>query len=94
MEELKIQGEAFNFSNEIQVTVLELANKVIELIGSDLKPKILNEVTNEIKHQYLSAKKAKEMLDWRPKYTLEEGLKKTIAWYKDFLEDNKHNKLK
>lgn len=84
MEELNIQGEAFNFSNEIQVTVLELVNKIIKLMESDLKPKILNEVTNEIKHQYLSAKKAKERLDWRPRYTLKEGLKRTIKWYKDF----------
>ena len=91
IEELNIQGEAFNFSNEIQVTVLELVNKVIKLMESDLKPKILNEVTNEIKHQYLSAKKAKEMLGWKPRYTLEEGLKKTIEWYRKFLteEENK-----
>ncbi len=89
IEELNIQGEAFNFSNEIQVTVLDLINKVTKLMGSDLKPKILNEATNEIKHQYLSAKKAKEMLSWRPKYTLEEGLKKTIEWYKDFFKDNR-----
>lgn len=83
MEELNIQGEAFNFSNEIQVTVLELVKKVIKLMGSNLKPKILNEATNEIEHQYLSAKKAREILAWKPKYTLEEGLKKTIEWYKD-----------
>lgn len=94
MEELNIQGEAFNFSNEIQVTVLELVNKVIKLMESDLKPKTLNEVTNEIKHQYLSAKKAEEMLGWKPKYTLEEGLKRTIKWYEDFLKDNRYNKLK
>ncbi len=86
MEELKIHGEAFNFSNEIQITVLELVNRVVELMESDLKPKILNEVTNEIKHQYLSATKAKQMLGWKPKYTLEKGLKKTIKWFKDFFE--------
>lgn len=90
MEELNIQGEAFNFSNEIQVTVLELVNKVIKLMESDSKPKILNEVINEIKHQYLSAKKAKEMLGWRPKYTLEEGLKRTIEWYRKFLAEEKN----
>ncbi len=94
MEELNIQGEAFNFSNEIQVTVLKLVNKIIKLMSSDLKSKILNKATNEIKHQYLSAKKAKEMLSWRPKYTLEEGLKKTIEWYKDFFKEDRYNKPK
>ncbi|MCJ7571933.1 MAG: GDP-mannose 4,6-dehydratase [Candidatus Thermoplasmatota archaeon] len=85
MEELEIQGEAFNFSNEIQVTVLDLVEKILKIMKSDLKPKILKETTNEIKHQYLSAKKAKETLKWKPKYTLEEGLQRTIKWYEGFL---------
>ncbi len=87
MEKSNIQGEAFNFSNEIQVTVLELVNKVIKLMESDLRPKILNKAANEIKHQYLSAKKAREMLGWKPRYTLEEGLIKTIGWYRKFLAE-------
>ena len=56
-------------------------------MGSDLKPKILNKATNEIKHQYLSAKKAREILGWRPKQTLEEGLGRTIKWYGGFLTE-------
>lgn len=79
--DVNIHGEAFNFSNEIQITVLELVNLIIKLMGSDLKPIILNEATNEIKHQYLSAKKARETLGWTPKFTLEEGLMKTIKYY-------------
>ena len=51
----------------------------------DLKPKILNQAKNEIKHQYLSASKAKKMLGWKPKYNLDIGLKETIDWYKKFL---------
>lgn len=89
MEKLTINGEAFNFSNEIQVTVLELVNKIIKLMNSNLKPKILNIASNEIKHQYLSAKKAREILNWKPNHTLNEGLKKTINWYKDFLNISK-----
>jgi CDP-glucose 4,6-dehydratase len=85
MEKLKIKGEAFNFSNEIQVTVLELVEKILKIMKSELKPKILGEATNEIKHQYLSAKKAREILEWKPKYTLEEGLRRTTKWYEDFL---------
>jgi CDP-glucose 4,6-dehydratase len=51
---------------------------------SDLQPKILNEASNEIEAQYLSSKKANELLNWNSKYTLEEGLKKTVKWYKEF----------
>jgi len=87
MEELNIQGEAFNFSNEIQVTVLELVNKIIKIMGSNLKPKILSEATNEIKHQYLSAKKSREILNWKPKYTLKDGLRRTIKWYEEFFSE-------
>jgi len=61
-----------------------LVNKIKKIMGSNFKSKILNEATNEIKHQYLSAKKARVILNWKSKYTLEDGLRKTIEWYKDF----------
>jgi CDP-glucose 4,6-dehydratase len=90
MNELKIRGEAFNFSNELQVTVLELVNKIISIMGKErIKPKILGTAKNEIPHQYLSAKKAKSVLGWEPKYTLEEGLKETVDWYRKFLGEKK-----
>ena len=87
MYELNIKGEAFNFSNETPLAVHEIVGKILELTGrEDLKPIIRNEATNEIKHQYLSAKKAKNILGWRPKYALDESLKETIDWYRGFLK--------
>lgn len=80
-----LSGEAFNFSNEIQVTVLELVGRILKLMNSDLEPDVRNEATNEIRHQYLSAAKAKRMLDWQPLFTLDEALQRTIDWYQDFL---------
>lgn len=80
-----IAGEAFNFSNEIQVTVLDLVDRILKTMGSDLKPKVLNEASHEIRHQYLSAEKARQRLNWSPLYTLDEALIETIAWYKKFL---------
>ena len=85
MNEENIYGEAFNFSNETQLTVLELVNIILGLMNSDLKPVILNQAKYEIKHQYLSAAKARNLLSWKPKYGMEEGLKKTIEWYSQFL---------
>ncbi|WP_352417283.1 GDP-mannose 4,6-dehydratase [Clostridium tertium] len=84
--ELSLGGQAFNFSNEIQLTVLELVNKILKIMGSSMKPIILNQGSNEIIHQYLSAKKARTILGWSPNYTIDEGLSKTIEWYKDFLK--------
>ena len=86
MERPEILGEAFNFSNEIQVSVLEIVRKILALMDkTHLEPKVLNQATNEIKHQYLSAEKARNLLNWSPKYSLEEGLTETIAWYEKFL---------
>ena len=84
--ELNLGGQAFNFSNEIQLTVLELVNKILKIMGSDIKPIILNQGSNEIIHQYLSAKKARTVLGWSPNYTIDEGLSKTIEWYEAFLK--------
>ena len=82
----ELEGEAFNFSNEIQVTVLELAQMILRLLGrNDLELDIRGEASHEIVHQYLDATKARASLGWRPLYTLEEGLTRTIKWYREFL---------
>jgi CDP-glucose 4,6-dehydratase len=79
-----LSGEAFNFSNELQITVLELVEHILRLMGSDLRPDIRNEASNEIRHQYLSASKARQRLDWAPLFDLETGLRRTVAWYEEF----------
>ncbi len=84
----ELRGEAFNFSIEIQVTVLELVHRILKLMNSDLLLDVRNEVSNEIKHQYLSAAKARQMLGWSPLYTLDEGLRQTIRWYQEFFGKN------
>jgi len=81
----ELKGEAFNFSNEIQVTVLQIVEHILRLMQSTLEPDIRNEATNEILHQYLSAAKARRMLGWQPRFELDEGLTRTIEWYKEFL---------
>jgi CDP-glucose 4,6-dehydratase len=80
-----LRGEAFNFSNELQLSVLDLVNKILKKMDSQFQPTVLNEVTNEISHQYLSAEKARNMLGWNPLFTLDQGLELTIEWYKNFL---------
>lgn len=80
-----LRGAAFNFSNEIQMTVSDLVGKILARMNCPLSPDIRNEAANEIRHQYLSADKARTDLGWNPLFTLEEGLDRTIAWYRDFL---------
>lgn len=80
-----LKGQAFNFSNETQVTVIELVTRILRLMDSGFEPEVRNEAVNEIQHQYLSAAKAREVLGWKALFTLDEGLQQTIAWYRDFL---------
>jgi CDP-glucose 4,6-dehydratase len=80
-----VRGQSFNFSNELQLTVLQLVDLLTRLMGSNLKAEILNTANHEIKHQCLSAAKARLILEWKPLFTLEGGLAKTIDWYKEFL---------
>ena len=80
-----LRGEAFNFSNEVQVTVREVVDGILQKMGSSLEPDVRNEVQREIRHQYLSAEKARQRLGWKPLFTLDEGLARTIEWYREHL---------
>ncbi|TAL09714.1 MAG: NAD-dependent epimerase/dehydratase family protein [Nitrospirae bacterium] len=88
MDALKCQGEAFNFSLEQPMTVLEITKAVLaQMKKTDLKPDIRKEASGEILNQYLSAEKARKALGWTPRYSLEEGLTETIQWYEDYFTE-------
>jgi CDP-glucose 4,6-dehydratase len=90
-----LYGQAFNFSNETQITVLDLVSKIIELMGTHSIPIIQNQAKNEIQHQFLNTAKAMNILGWAPEFTLDRGLKQTITWYEEFLnfhKDTNHRK--
>lgn len=84
----ELKGEAFNFSNEIQMTVSEIVDRILYLMNSELKAEIKNETTNEIFHQYLSAEKAHRLLGWHPLFTLDAGLSRTVNWYRAFFKND------
>lgn len=82
-----VRGEAFNFSPESQVTVLDITRATLAACGRpELEPVVLGEARHEIEKQWLDARKARERLGWRPRWTLEDGLAETVAWYRAFLE--------
>jgi CDP-glucose 4,6-dehydratase len=80
----QVKGEAFNFGTERPISVLALFRKIISLYGKDIEPKVLGTATGEIDRQYLSRRKIESVIGWKPEYSLEEGLKETIEWYKQY----------
>ncbi len=82
-------GEAYNFSSESRVSALEMVRAVLAAMGrEDLTPDVRNTAKAEIKNQYLDATKARTELGWKIRYGLEEGLARTVAWYREFFSGN------
>lgn len=80
-------GQAFNISYEQPQTVLEIVERILAIVGRpDLRPEIWDEATNEIHDQFLDARRARKLLGWAPRFMLEEGLARTVPWYRRHLE--------
>ncbi len=81
----RFAGQAFNFSTETPMSVIEVVRVILKVARCcHLEPRILNEAHHEIPEQYLDCQKARRMLGWRSRYTLEEGLSETLEWYREY----------
>jgi CDP-glucose 4,6-dehydratase len=80
-------GEAFNFSNDDKMNVLDVVKIISKKMNFDKEPKILNEAKNEIVYQHLNSSKAKKILNWKCNYSFDKGIEKTIKWYKKYYGD-------
>ena len=82
-----LAGQAFNFSTEVGLTVLEIVAAIQREMGCcDLEPDIRNEARGEIRHQRLSAARARDVLGWSSRFALDDGLKETVDWYRSFFD--------
>lgn len=82
-----VQGQAFNFGLDDPKSVIEIVEATLQAAGRpDLEPVVLGTAECEIQDQYLDASKAKQMLDWMPRYTLQEGLRETVAWERAYYQ--------
>ncbi|QQG44094.1 MAG: GDP-mannose 4,6-dehydratase [Candidatus Roizmanbacteria bacterium] len=86
LKDLKKESDniIFNFGTGKHYSNATIIKKIIKLYyGSTITPVATKIVRKqEINKQYVSIDKAKKLLDWEPKFTLEQGLLKTIEWYK------------
>lgn len=90
LDDDRIRGQALNFGTECRVTVLELVQKIQKLMHCEhLPPVICNDACGEIRSQYLSFAKARRLLGWNPRFSLEQGLHEAVDWYRQFLTEGK-----
>lgn len=81
----EVKGEAFNFSAEKPLSVLEIVAAVTKAMNSALTPDVRNTAVAEIRDQYLDSSRAKQVLGWKSSWTLATALGETVEWYKAFL---------
>jgi len=81
MENKNANYEIFNMGSGIPTSIKEIAEKLGKLLKKNIQPKISGEFRiNDIRHCYADISKVKKQLAWKPKITLEQGLKELIAW--------------
>ena len=86
LTDVGVFGEAFNFGTETPMSVLDMVRTIVKMIGrTSLEPIVLNQASREIPREYLDCSKARRVLEWQPRYTVEDGLRETISWYRAHL---------
>ncbi|HSQ93127.1 MAG TPA: GDP-mannose 4,6-dehydratase, partial [Methanoregula sp.] len=74
------RGEAINIGNVNEITVLELARRIIALTGSESALAFQPLPEDDPLRRLPDISKAREILGWEPGVPLEKGLVRTIAW--------------
>ena len=73
-------SEVFNIGNPNEITILQLAEKIIELTNSNSEIKFVKLPEDDPMQRKPDISKANNKLNWFPEVSLEDGLKKTIEW--------------
>jgi CDP-glucose 4,6-dehydratase len=83
-----VRGEAFNAGGGRPYAVGQVVAMIARLAGTDVVPRILGRgnPAGEIDRQYVDATKIREVLGWQPSVSLEDGLRRTIEWYREHPE--------
>ena len=85
LDRAEVQGQPFNFGPEEPRSVRQVVATVSRIMHrEDLQPELLDEVQAEIRHQHLNADKALRILAWRPQFTFEQGVSRSVLWYREF----------
>jgi len=86
-ENRSLCGEAFNFSYEVQIEIIDIVRRLAKLAGTSVEPIINDKTQVEIPHMRLSCEKAVRVLAWRPRFSFDEGLERTVDWYLKYFKN-------
>ncbi|ARQ02527.1 GDP-mannose 4,6-dehydratase [Pseudorhodoplanes sinuspersici] len=87
----ELRGEVFNFSHEVQMSVIDIVDDILEIARCRQKPTIANTITHEIPSMFLSCDKARKTLNWTPLRSFEKGLRDTVNWYLQWFRPDKRS---
>jgi len=81
-------GEAFNAGGDAPHSVREIVELAIRVVGADVTPDYRGTGTpsGEIDRQYVDSTKLRSLSGWAPQVGLEEGLRRTVQWYREHPE--------
>jgi CDP-glucose 4,6-dehydratase len=84
-------GEAFNAGGDQPHSVLEVVEQMCKVAGTDVKPDVRGTGTppGEITRQWVDSTKLRSMSGWAPQVSLEEGLRRTVDWYREYVHDRR-----
>jgi CDP-glucose 4,6-dehydratase len=81
-------GMAFNAGGERPYSVLEIVETIANVAGTGIEPDVRGEGNpeGEIERQYVDSTRLRELTGWRPEFSLEDGIGRTIEWYREHPE--------
>jgi CDP-glucose 4,6-dehydratase len=85
LEDRSLHGQAWNLSAEAPLSVSALVAQITAQMGLEVEPVIQGQGRGEIQSQRLDAAKARRRLGWAPRFSMAEGIDRSVAWYRDLL---------
>jgi nucleoside-diphosphate-sugar epimerase len=85
-----ISGEVFNVAGGKRISVNSLAERIIQKLGKDVKPDHDEPRPGDVRHSVADISKAEKMIDYRPVVSFEDGLDRTITWYREKFKHEKN----
>jgi CDP-glucose 4,6-dehydratase len=87
LEDGRASGEAFNAGGDEPHSVLEVVELICELADTRVEPDVRGAGTpaGEISRQWVDSTKLRETAGWKPQVSLQEGLRRTVNWYREYV---------